>query len=599
MPGRPGLDTPRGQQGIGICSCRGCPPCYNALVPSRLLGEALGRIAEVLSRFCTAGARGPILQPVRASTGTDPSVLSILRSSRLFGHLPEEELGAVASRLTETRFAPGQTVLQPGSPSPGLLLVTSGQLRSREAEQYEPGDYLGEATVLGRAEPDVVQAVGEAEALVLEGQDCAELLRQHPDLRRALQLTWNSRRLGRRLAPAWIEPGEVIHMLAHPSRATFLSALSLPLLAGGVSLLGLFVLEAYGWTGYIYALPVLGLLYALPASLWTYWDWANETYAVTNRRVVHAERIPLIYEDRQEAPLRMVLSVEVETSAIRHAVGFGNVVMRTFTRPIIFRGIARPYQVAQVVEELCARDKLRGEQEGREGIERALEERLGTRGPEGAHGGPKGGAQPWASPRGAALSLRYEIGDTIVYRKNYYCLLSDLALPGMLAILGLALGVVALLQLLPLETTVLGLVAIGLFTVGLFWTIYQYVDWANDLYQVTPDQIVALHRKPLGQEDRRSASLENVLSLEYERPGPLARLLNFGTVVATVGNVRFTFDEVHDPVGVQEDIYRRMESHRAQQLETQRRETGEQIAEWLQAYDEVARRRRPGAEKKG
>ncbi|MGA2112301.1 MAG: cyclic nucleotide-binding domain-containing protein [Anaerolineales bacterium] len=540
------------------------------------------------------------MRPVSAAPVISPSPLSILRSSRLFGHLTEEELAEVASRLEECHYSPGQSVLLQGNFSRGLVLVAQGRLQAEEGlGEYEAGDYLGEATALGGPEPTTVRAIDEVRALILDREACADLLRTYPDLRPALQLTRHSRHMSRRLALAWIVPGEIIHVLAHPSSATFLSALSLPLLAGGVSLLGLFVLQAYGWTGYIYGLPALGLLYAVPASLWTYWDWVNDLYVVTNRRVVHVERVPLIYEDRQEAPLRMILSVEVESSAIRHRLGFGNVVMRTFTRPIIFRGIARPYQVARVVEELGARDKTRQEQEAQEGIEHLLEDRLGAAPESRGAGAPKSGTELWGSASGAGLSLRYEVGDTIIYRKNYYFLIRNLALPAMLTLLGLALGVLVVLRLLPREATALGLLAVGLFTVGLFWTVYEYVDWAYNIYQVTPDQIIALHRTPLGREDRRSASLENVLSLEYDRSGPLARLLNFGTVVATVGNVRFTFDEVHDPVGVQEDIYRRMESQRARQLEIQRRERGEQIAEWLQAYDEVVRKRRPGGEKKG
>lgn len=529
-----------------------------------------------------------------------PRLLSILRSSRLFGHLTEEELAEVAALLEECHYAPGQSVLAQGQPSRGLLFVEQGRLQAEGGPaEYEPGDFLGEATALGEPEPTTVRAAEEVRALVLDREACAGVMRMHAEVRPALRLARHSRSMARRLAPAWIGPGEIIHILEHPSRVTFLYALSLPLLAGGVSLLGLFVLQAYGWTGYIYALPALGLLYAVPGSLWAYWDWVNDLYVVTNRRAVHVERVPLIYEDRQEAPLRMILSVEVETSAVRHRLGFGNVVMRTFTRPIIFRGIARPHQVARAIEELSARDKTREEQESREGIEHLLEDRLGASPAARSANAPKGGADPWASVSGAGVSLRYEVGDTIIYRKNYYFVVRNLALPALLTLVGVGLGIVVVLRLLPpREATALGLLAVGLFTAGLFWTIYEYVDWANDLYQVTPDQIIALHRTPLGREDRRSASLENVLSLEYDRPGPLARLLNYGTVVATVGNVRFAFDEVHDPVGVQEDIYRRMESQRARQLEAQRRERGEQIAEWLQAYDDVIRKRRAGEEKK-
>jgi len=554
--------------------------------------------------FAAAATHAPkTICPVRSVSATpriSPSDLSTLRSSRLFAHLNEEDLAHVASRLEEAQYSPGQSVLVQGGYARGLLLVAQGRLQAEGGfGEYEAGDYLGEATALGQPEPITVKAIAEVRALVLGREACADLLRSNPALRPALQLTRHSRHLAQGLAPAWIAPGEIIQILDHPSRATFIRALSLPLLTGVVSLLGLFVLEAYRWPGYIYALPALGLLYALPASLWTYWDWANDLYVVTNHRVVHVERVPLIYEDRQEAPLRMILSVEVETSAIRHWLGFGNVVMRTFTRPIIFRGIARPYQVAWAVEELGARDKMREEQEAREGIEHVLEDRLGMAPESRAFRAAKGSGETWDTAGSAGLSLRYEVGDTIIYRKNYYFLFRNLTLPALLTMVGLALGVAVVLRFLPQAATALGLLTVVLFTAGLLWTVYEYVDWTYNIYQVTPDQIIALHRTPLGREDRRTASLENVLSLEYDRPGPLARMLNYGTVIATVGNVRFTFDEVHDPVGVQEDIYRRMESQRARQQEIQRRERGDQIAEWLQAYDEVVRKRHPGEEKKG
>ena len=157
----------------------------------------------------------------------------------------------------------------------------------------------------------------------------------------------------------------------------------------------------------------------------------------------------------------------------------------------------------------------------------------------------------------------------------------------MVILFGAALLVLAGARLLPEGSWVPWVGGAALVAAGLGWGVYAYVDWANDLYMVTPDQIIALHRTPLGREDHRAASLDNILSLEYDRPGPMARLLNFGNVVVTVGNLAFTFDRVHDPVGVQEDIYRRMEAHRAQRDQTDRARRSEEIAEWLEAYHHV------------
>jgi flagellar basal body-associated protein FliL len=62
------------------------------------------------------------------------------------------------------------------------------------------------------------------------------------------------------------------------------------------------------------------------------------------------------------------------------------------------------------------------------------------------------------------------------------------------------------------------------------WLLYNFVDWRNDIYQVTAEQIWDIERKPLGKEEKRSAPLENILSIEYERLGLIGLLFNFGTV---------------------------------------------------------------------
>jgi hypothetical protein len=60
-------------------------------------------------------------------------------------------------------------------------------------------------------------------------------------------------------------------------------------------------------------------------------------------------------------------------------------------------------------------------------------------------------------------------------------------------------------------------------------------------------------------------------------------------VKATVGQVGFTFDEVSDPVRVQEDIFRFMEARRAKLASTARLERREEIADWIEEYHRLTR----------
>jgi hypothetical protein len=119
------------------------------------------------------------------------------------------------------------------------------------------------------------------------------------------------------------------------------------------------------------------------------------------------------------------------------------------------------------------------------------------------------------------------------------------------------------------------------------WWLYEYIDWRNDIYMVTPEQIFDVTKKPLGAETRKSAPLANVLSMKYERPGLLGVLLNYGTVVALVAGSEFRFDGVFDPVGVQNDVYRRIEAYNAKKASTEANKRRDELADWLMVYHKV------------
>ena len=197
---------------------------------------------------------------------------------------------------------------------------------------------------------------------------------------------------------------------------------------------------------------------------------------------------------------------------------------------------------------------------------------------------------------GRIFQVRFETGNVVTYRKHWFVLF--LAIGRQTAILLLLAGLLwaRLSGAFPgvaLATVILGSLVIAI-PVALWW-LYEYVDWRNDIYQVTPDQIVDLRKRPLSSEVRLAAPLENVLSLEYERAGILGPLLNFGNVVATVGATKFVFEGVFDPVSVQQDVYRRIEANRARKGEAEAAKRREEIANWLGVYHSVVQEQAGGA----
>ncbi len=185
------------------------------------------------------------------------------------------------------------------------------------------------------------------------------------------------------------------------------------------------------------------------------------------------------------------------------------------------------------------------------------------------------------------LKVRYEGGGVVTYRKHWFVLLRKvfLSLMGWLLTAGLMIAIV---------TRYITGVDYGMaLTLGFFLLfafsgimVYQYIDWRNDVFQLTPNQVIDLDRKPFGRESRRAAPLENILSIEYERRGIIPMLFNFGTVYITIGNSQLTFNNVYHPSDVQQDIFARMGTHIQEKEHLQTVQERERIAQWFKVFQE-------------
>jgi hypothetical protein len=136
--------------------------------------------------------------------------------------------------------------------------------------------------------------------------------------------------------------------------------------------------------------------------------------------------------------------------------------------------------------------------------------------------------------------------------------------------------------------------SLGLLLAGSWWA-YQFADWANDIYQISPTHILDVYRRPLGRELRRAAPLENILSTEVDRRGLIGLLLDFGDVRVNIGAEQLDFEGVFHPGAVQQDIVRAQEAFLAGQRVANERERRDEMVEWLGAYHEEIASRKPTA----
>ncbi len=541
---------------------------------------------------------------------SDPRDLQVLRLTHFLRDVPDEALESAAAQLTHESFAAGEDIVVQGSGPDALYFLLEGavDLLQRDARGREqrlagltPGDTLGEVEVVFRLPRQATARATSACMLARwERTDLSAFVGKHAPALASLRFAAASRRLASRLHFSWLAEGEIVYAAVRKHIALLYQALLVPL---GLTLLGL-VLASWaldtasallGWTAA--GACAAGLL----LGAWKVLDWSNDYYVVTNRRALWIEKVVGLYDSRREAPLHMVLSVSLRTDAITRALGFGDVIIRTYTGQLTFRGVGRPMAMAAMVEEHWRRLQHQRQMADREAMSRTLQEQVGAEGvPSPATTLPVTAERPsrevgldhWT------LQMRFEDKGVITYRKHWAVLLQSIGLPSMLLLgiagmLGASLGG-SLTLFDPLLTVGLLLGLIGV--VGLWW-LYQYVDWANDIYQVTPTQIVDITRKPLGSESREVAPLENILGTEVDRKGLAGLLLNYGTVTASIGTAEFKFQGVFDPVGVQQDIVRAQEAILSRKREKESGQRRDEMVELLRLYEkEVASRRpRPGA----
>jgi uncharacterized membrane protein YdbT with pleckstrin-like domain len=534
-----------------------------------------------------------------------------LKKIHLFHGLSDEQVAAVAAELGEMTFPADTDILREGEGGDSFYLLYQGSVQVTQSGRTQPiatlvaGDYFGEEALLARRRRTAtVTASEDSHVLVLTYDQFQSLLKHVPRLRPNFEVTVASRRLARQKRFRWLEPDEVIYFLARKHPVLLYEAMIAPAVAmlAPVILLVIasmtkgtvpgFLSTTLLWMGGIFFLGIVGWI------VWRVVDWGNDYYIVTNQRVIWLEKVVGLYDSRQEAPLSTVLSVGVQTDQLGRMLDYGNVIIRTFIGKIPFNHVAHPHQAAALIEEHWGRAKEVSRRTDTQQMKQAIRQRLGMPVEEVAPSSHKAEELVAQSPYKPGplerlfsnlFKLRFEAKGTITYRKHWFVLITQVWMPSVVILLGLASVIWRSVHLLHNPTGREGVdtyisLAVILIVFALLWWIYQYVDWRNDIFQVTEDQILDIDKTPLGREERKSAPLDNILTTESERRGFLKVLLNYGNVFITVGGAQLVFKDVFDPPSVQQDIDRRREARIERKKQAEALAERERVADWFAEY---------------
>jgi hypothetical protein len=293
--------------------------------------------------------------------------------------------------------------------------------------------------------------------------------------------------------------------------------------------------------------------------IWHYIDWSNDYYIVTNQRVINIEKVVAMYDSREEAPMSTIVSVNNESDQFGRIFRYGTLIVRTITGEMRMRYAPRPSHAVAMIEEYLRRTKEVRKQQDEDIMKETIRRKLGLSAPAPAQTAvpalPVSKSAQKKPKTSSAIGeyiknlfyARQESGGTVTYHKHWIALVHDISLQTIIVI-----GLIAIYplwyyfngSLIPLGLgSVIGFLIV---VVGAWW-IYSFINWSNDIYRVTPDQIIDIYRVPFGDEDRKSAPLENILSTSYERAGLLGQIFNYGIVKIQIGSLNFDFIDVTDP----------------------------------------------------
>ena len=547
-------------------------------------------------------------------------LIGLLRNLNLFTGLDEAQLEQVAGFIHPLSLKEGDTLHLEGKKCPFFIIV-SGNVKLtylKKGNEYSSyflknGDFCGADIVLrGKSAQFTLTASQPSQLLSIQVDALRILLNAIPLLTTNIkkQVAWYAMIHSRPFA--WLGEEETVKVVCRKHPAYLLVVELWPLLVAWGGVLAILFASQMDTTSFRVVMGWFGAAVVGAACLWSIWrfyDWGNDYYIVTDERIVWLERTIGLYDSRQEAPLVAIKSGETKSGLVGRLLGFGDLITETFMGQIFFRHIGNPAQIKNLVDierKLALERQISTDIHTIEGkIREKIEPSQAATVPVNATA-PVSETQPgtpsnqesqlipekmsfWQSIL-ARFEMRREVNGVITYRKHFYILFRMTLVPAGCTLAAILATIVLYAWrvegLISLWTPgMILLVGVGLTILAFLWWFYRFIDWSNDIYRLTPEKLIDSERKPLGDEITKSAPLENIIGLDYERLGFLGVVLNFGNVVINIGTEnKFIFYGIHNPARAQRDIFNYMFERRRRKLKSDTIQEQERVSNYIAAY---------------
>ncbi len=553
----------------------------------------------------------------------DPQALlvTMLRGSPVLRNMSDAQIAAFASRASLESYKQGQVILKQGTPSTGFYFIIDGQVEILDETTAPPtvlnfmegGKFLGELGIrYNKPREATAKVVVDVLTARFEKADWDWLLRTAPYLHEEFKTIEAEYRKHKTIEFEGQQPDEVgilkikRHILVYFARLFF----PLLLLTSGLVLVSL--VAGIGNRIVTDIIRMLGEIAAVAGVLWAiyeYFEWANDDFIVSSKRVIHIERYLMSGAHREEAPLTQVLGVEVSTpDFFTRTFGYTYVIIKTAgVGNIVFDGIYDGDAVKEIITTEVDKANKRVRAADIAAIRKALSEQMGTHQVKAVPQKSEAPPPPHTRQRINLLKIidyyiprvRQETPTGITWRKHYWVWAKQIWLPTLIWIPVTYLLVAATIGFQPFpQASITAAIFLALLWVGIWgWYTYKHDEWHKDSYHVTDTKIVH-QNSPVFQlrgEDINETTFDNVQNINYNIPNFLSRILQIGDVIiktASVGDP-FIFNDVYFPKDVQQDIFKYWVKFKEKQRAKAQAREEKRFITWLGEYHNISKQKQP------
>jgi hypothetical protein len=544
----------------------------------------------------------------------DRSQDNLLRHVPIFQNLPDTYLSLVAQAFQVEHYNRGDFIFQQGERTRGLHLLVDGHavlFRGLPTGQYERlgtvqrGNYLNDAAIFqDGTQTATLQALNPVIALVLTRQNMALLLTQYPDLSVALGFG----------VPIQPQPdpklkaqreNEAILLKTRRHWWAYIRYMWLPVLIA----IPLWILMIFLPVAAPIIIP-LSLLVVAAAGGYLYFEWANDSVTITDQRIVRVTRAILTFtEIRDEVAIDSVQEVNAEMPPLdpfarlfdygqvelKTAGVKGNFILDFMPHPQDIQTLIKDYQSQRKEQKVAnERDLRRAELEGWLNAPQSTSQVVGVAKPKAKKSDKKNAEEQWLvgdGPLSPFVSKFTSDKGATVYRKHWSVWLRAVLLPVMWLVAGFAVLLITLVIPAVREFGIIGYAAgLVMLLLGGGWYYYSDWDWRHDYYVINDTHIIIINQRPLWiKNEIEQLLLKQVDNVVAETRGIWQRIFKYGDVrVALIGaDTSKTFDNVANPLDIQQEITKRQARIKQQEAEAQAKQQREAIGQYISLYHET------------